>query len=434
MNKLGKVCKNYFNSTIYEVKHFKTRKIKIEDQRGIVPAGEYSLIVYIESPLDEISMEKIRGQESVIIDTVKELLNIQQREFLNSVLNVAAYLNSIRDFEELLNRILIEVEKLMNAEASSIFIKSEKDGYLEFFTLRGGHKKLKMIEIPLKGSIAGEVYTSQEIKVDNDVQKSGRYFKKADQISNFVTRSILAAPLIVRNKCIGVIEVLNKKTEHGALFDDFDTEMIKVFAAQAAVALENALLNTEMNEFFIGLIKALSEAIEAKDKYTRGHTDRVSHLSIMIGEKMRLSKERIEILRLASILHDIGKIGIPENILNKPTRLTSEEYIKIKEHPLIGAQILKPIAKLKDVREAVLYHHESYDGYGYPAGLKGEQIPLEARIIAVADTYDALITERPYKKALSPEKALKEIEKCSGTQFDPEVVKVFKKIIKRNEL
>lgn len=429
MNKLSKLCKDYFKTSVFEIRKRETNSIILEQNNVYFPIDRYALIVHLQNKLDMQHLAFLRNNREKIRDEIRELLSRQQKDFLNSVLNVAVFLNSIRDFEELLNKILIELETLMNASASSVFIRDDKDEYLKFFTLHGGRDGLKMLKIPLEGSVAGDVFKEGKVKIDNDVQSSGKYFKNADRISKFVTHSILAAPLLVGNKCIGVIEVLNKRKEQGSMFDDFDKDMIKVFAAQAAVALENAILNKGMNDYFIGLIKTLSGAIEAKDQYTRGHTDRVSNLSSLIGAKLRLSRDSMETLRLSAILHDIGKIGVSEYILNKPGRLTEDEYLQIKEHVVIGAKILEPIRQFDKIRNAILHHHESFDGYGYPSGLKGDDISIESRIISVADTYDTLTTERPYKKALSKEAAIKEIERCTSTQFDPKVVAVFKKII-----
>lgn len=181
------------------------------------------------------------------------------------------------------------------------------------------------------------------------------------------------------------------------------------------------------------IIETIARAIDAKDPYTNGHSRRVAHYSVLIGEQLGLSDEDLLFLRYAALLHDIGKIGIPDAILQKPSGLTDEEYETIKQHPRIGAEILKGAPLLKGVVVGARYHHEKWDGTGYLEGLSGEEIPLFARIIGVADTYDTMITNRPYHSAETKHTAVEEIERCSGTQFDPDIAKIMIDIIK-NEM
>lgn len=176
-------------------------------------------------------------------------------------------------------------------------------------------------------------------------------------------------------------------------------------------------------------IKSLALALEARDPYTLGHSEQVTAYSVAIAERMKLSREEIERIREAGLLHDIGKIGITDAILLKPDRLTAEEYDKIKEHPEIGKRILAPVRSLADKIPFIYYHHERYDGKGYPEGLKGEKIPLGARIIAVADTFQAMTSDRPYRKALSRQIAIDELNHNKGTQFDPKIVDEFLAIV-----
>ncbi|MBA7665505.1 Cyclic di-GMP phosphodiesterase [subsurface metagenome] len=176
---------------------------------------------------------------------------------------------------------------------------------------------------------------------------------------------------------------------------------------------------------FFNAITALAYALEAKDVYTSGHSQRVTEVSVTIAKELGLPKESLEKIRLAGLVHDIGKIGIRESVLNKPGSLTEEEYEHIKLHSETGEHILNPIVEDEEILKAVRHHHERYDGLGYPDGLKGEQIPQLARIIAVADTFDAMTSERPYRKAMSKEAACAEVERCRGTQFDPEAADAF---------
>jgi putative two-component system response regulator len=179
---------------------------------------------------------------------------------------------------------------------------------------------------------------------------------------------------------------------------------------------------------FFNAVTALAYALEAKDIYTSGHSQRVTEISVAIAKELSLPKESIEKIRLAGLVHDIGKIGVRESVLNKPGSLSEEEYEHVRLHSQTGEHILKPLVEDKEILKAVRHHHERYDGAGYPDGLKGERIPLLARIISVADTFDAMTSERPYRKALTEEAACAEVERCRGTQFDPEAADAFLKV------
>lgn len=194
--------------------------------------------------------------------------------------------------------------------------------------------------------------------------------------------------------------------------------------------LEMEKFNNNMQQGYIQTVMSLANAIEAKDAYTRGHCQRVMEISCEIAGRMGLSEKEIDNLRFAAILHDIGKIGIPATILNKRAPLAPEEFEEIKKHPTISYNILKEVNFIQEGLEGVLQHHERYDGKGYPYGLKGEQISIYGRILCIADAFDAMTTDRPYRKALSLEMALREIDLYSGTQFDPDISRIFSKMLK----
>lgn len=193
-------------------------------------------------------------------------------------------------------------------------------------------------------------------------------------------------------------------------------------------------LYLNMKNNFMETIQALSAAIEQKDPYTQGHSQRVCDLAEKLGQELKLRTYELEQLRYAAILHDIGKIGIPESILNKPGSLTREEFDQIKNHPLMGVNILQKIDFLKEVTLIMQNHHEYYDGSGYPEGKAGDRIPFLSRIITLADAYDAMTSDRPYRAALSPEHAIEEIQDKSGSQFDPQVVRAFLKLYKEGKV
>jgi putative nucleotidyltransferase with HDIG domain len=197
------------------------------------------------------------------------------------------------------------------------------------------------------------------------------------------------------------------------------------------LALENARLYATLQEYYMSVVKALAAALEAKDKYTQGHSFRVAWWARVIAREMKLSENEQEMVYIGGLLHDIGKVGIREHILLKKGGLTPEEKKEIMTHPRIGAKILKPANLPREVVAAVLYHHEDYNGGGYPEGLTGKRIPLLARIIRVADAYDAMKSDRPYRKAFSQQWIIEELRRCAGKQFDPAVVEAMQKVLER---
>ncbi|HTZ11426.1 MAG TPA: HD domain-containing phosphohydrolase [Candidatus Margulisiibacteriota bacterium] len=252
-------------------------------------------------------------------------------------------------------------------------------------------------------------------------------------------------PSYFRNELLGIL-ILGKK-KGGKNFTQEELDFFVALASDVAMALRNASLFKELElelerkqRLFLHTTIALAAAIEAKDKYTHGHTARVTNLSLEIAAKLaQKNKENfpakfLEHLHIASLLHDIGKIGIPESILNKNGPLSEEEKKIMQEHPLVGTTILQPIKELEDALLGVKYHHEKYDGSGYPEGLKGNQIPLVASIIAVADTFDAMTTDRPYRRGLSKKDAVKEIERVSGKQLHPEISTIFVELFQEGKI
>jgi putative nucleotidyltransferase with HDIG domain len=212
------------------------------------------------------------------------------------------------------------------------------------------------------------------------------------------------------------------------------TEQYKKLAEELAHTMEELkIANTNVRSLYLSTIKALAAAIEAKDKYTRGHSDRVTQYALDICVELGLDEQQMQEIMYASVLHDIGKIGVSEDILGKKGKLEPEEYEKIKKHTTIGANIISSISMLESIIPIIVHHHESYDGKGYPYRKKEEEIPLGSRIIAVADSYDAMTSDRPYRKAMSKEEAVAELRRCAGTQFDPEIVEAFIKTLEAKE-
>lgn len=235
-------------------------------------------------------------------------------------------------------------------------------------------------------------------------------------------RCEMAAPILGPEGPVGVLDAESPRV--GAFNLDSLT-VFETFAHQIAVALENARLHANNRRAFYQTIRALAQVLEARDSYTRGHSERVARYARGIGEALGLDRKTLQVLEQASLLHDIGKIGVRDSVLNKPGDLTDEERLAIKRHPTIGDDILHPVAFLREALDIVRHHHEHWDGSGYPGGLRGEEIPLVARIVAVADAYDAMTSNRPYRRALPRDTAIAEIRRWAGIQFDPNVVEAF---------
>ncbi len=233
---------------------------------------------------------------------------------------------------------------------------------------------------------------------------------------------MLFAPLEIQGKAYGLLGVAGDKKN----FSRIDLEIFCSIGSQAAVAMENAGLYESLHTTFLHTAEALAEAISSRDPYTGGHTRRVQTYALQLAEKLGLNSEEKNTLRLAAILHDVGKIGIDDAILRKVEQLSAAEKHKMSNHPRIGARILGYVKEMKAVIPGVLHHHEWFNGKGYPDGLTAEQIPLQARIIAIADAFDALTTDRPYRQASTVIEALDILAMESGSHFDPELLAIFR--------
>jgi HD-GYP domain-containing protein (c-di-GMP phosphodiesterase class II) len=265
-----------------------------------------------------------------------------------------------------------------------------------------------------------DVETLIIFKVNGKIYKIGSIIELSDNITKI--------PLIVnygsKEKIIGNIFISGKMK-----FSISEMRTYDMFAKILSIFITHKIKSQQIEELYLNTIKALANAVEIKDEYTRGHSERVAKIALMFAKHLRIKDSEINVLYQASILHDIGKIGIPDAVLNKPGKLTEEEYGMIKEHPFLGYKIIMEIKGMERIATIIKYHHERWDGKGYPDGLKEENIPFLSRIIAIADSYDAMYSNRSYRKALNLE-VIKEIfEKEKGKQWDPELVSKFLEII-----
>jgi putative nucleotidyltransferase with HDIG domain len=255
-------------------------------------------------------------------------------------------------------------------------------------------------------------------------------------------RSIVSVPLVARNymgpaqasteQVLGAMTLLGNSQESFA--NPEDMQLLRSLAALVAEAVSNAHMEERQRTTFLMTLETLAKSLEARDVYTRGHSQRVSEVSLMIGERMGLTPEALEELRVGTILHDIGKIGVPDSILNKPGRLTDEEFGIMKSHPVIGYEICQPLGLSEGVLMIIRNHHEKLDGSGYPDGLKGGELPLSLRIVCVADAFDAMSSSRPYRDVMAMSRVLAELSAGAGVQFDPVVVEMLKELLPTQEM
>jgi HD domain/GAF domain len=310
--------------------------------------------------------------------------------------------------------------RLMKCARGSVMMWEEREGCLRIVAARslGQDKTQKLFLKPGEG-VAGKAFASgQPIFIADPVDDPRYVAPSAGDVEPFVS-----IPLMVKGKPIGV---LNLHAKEGAEpFSDYNVKFLGILAGESAVMLHNMDLFDSLQTFYLEMVQTLARAVDSKDAYTHEHSDRARVKARKVAVEMGLPDQMVRYVEYAALLHDIGKIGIDEAILLKPGKLTPEEYEEMKKHPIIGHQILSPVKYLGPVAQMVLYHQEWYDGRGYPEGLKGEEIPLGSRIVAVLDAWDAMTSDRPYRKALGREVAVGELKKGAGTQFDPKVVETF---------
>ena len=317
-------------------------------------------------------------------------------------------------------------------------------GYLMLFYENSRELRVKAV----KGLKQKQIKNEISIKIDKDVVKRIIDWKKPILLSELddlktleFFRNIskearheiaLSVPLLGKDNLVGLINLGAK--ERKKQFSQEDLRLLSTISGHIAIAIENAKLYENLLKSYLSTVSSLAEAIETKDPYTRGHSERVSEYATIIAKALNLPGSEIEGVRVAGILHDIGKIGLPEGILLKFAPLTNAEFGIIKEHSMVSAKIIGKADFPWEIKLLALHHHERYDGTGYPDGLKGEDIPFGARILAVADTYEALLADRPYRRGLPKEKALEIIKKAAGPQLDPNIVPVFLDLVEKGEI
>lgn len=356
--------------------------------------------------------------------------------FLRSKINYSEYTSQlsrlfvkILDLRELLDAINSNLVKSFNLKKSIIFLKNRESGTYNATVNFGYNQKIIRKIVFTENCSVIKILEEKELLMKKNLRSVKNELEKDAALFMDMTESEIYIPLNFSDELLGFIAIQKKGKDFFYAKEEYD--VFCEFSRQASIALANAIAYENLKKTYLGTVETLTCTIEAKDKYTRGHSERVMRLSVEIAKEMGMNRNKIETIRYASKLHDIGKIGVGDEILGKPGKLTTEEFEKVKKHPTIGESIVRHAKFLGKTRKAIKHHHERWDGNGYPAKLQGENIPDISRIISVADSFDAITSKRPYHKAKSIDEALKEIVKNTGTQFDPEVVAAFEKIFEK---
>ena len=330
---------------------------------------------------------------------------------------------------DIARHICIEVHKFLNVGSCVLLLANKDNSRLQCEFSIGLEPPLPEDFFLSPGaSISGNVFTNKRPLVIADVNNDLYY--RAMNKEPYIKKSFVSVPMCIENNALGVLNVCDKK--NGAAFLKREIDFLVNISRVGAVAFESARLHDQIREDSVKTITALALLLDARDAYTRWHSENVARYAHAIACEMKFPLRHCEIIRRAALLHDIGKIAIKDNILLKPEPLTPDEFAQIKIHPVKGADILASLPFLREEAALIRYHHEGFDGHGYPDGLKGSRIEPGSRILAVADSFDAMTSDRPYRKALSIDIASQELLKCKGCQFDPDVVDAFLRILSAN--
>jgi HD-GYP domain-containing protein (c-di-GMP phosphodiesterase class II) len=397
-----------FGAYDYITKPFNQKQILLAINRGIT----------FRKLIRDLQKEK-RELEKKVRERTKELVLIYK---------IGQEISSTLKLDRVLQSIVDKLSMILGLEICAILL-ADDSGRLSIRSAQGlDASYLNQTSIKMGEGISGWVWEHKQALLLNDVDSDPRFADRRQE--RYYMKSLISVPLIVKNKVIGVININNKKSKEP--FNDYDLRLVKEIATEAAIAIENANLFKSLQNVYMRTVAALASVIDAKDHYTRSHSENVTRYAVAIAKEMKLPYEEVRSIQEACQLHDLGKIGIHDYVLTKPGKLTPEEWEEVKLHSLRGAEILAPLDFIDGISELVKQHHERYDGKGYPNQCKKEEIRLGARIMAVADTFDAMISERPYRRSYSVKEAIEELKRCRGSQFDPQVVNAFLRVLQKN--
>jgi len=382
----------------------------------------------------ELETEVARNREDLVVRN-KELRF--QVFSLETLMGLTHQLNSSLDLEGLLSTMILSVVGQLRVNSACLFLTDERENpkRLDAMTFKG-------VKEDLVRSIHFE-YEDEFLRAVLPVAgEEGRPVRLGDLSEDpslercvgplYAAGFTLVCPVMMKQKLTALLAVGEKVS--GQEFQSTDLEMVKALSESAGIAIENARLFKDLQETYLATVRVLVSTIEAKDPYTHGHTERVAQYSVGIAKEMDFTQDEIQTIQLGAFLHDIGKLHTSDSILHKPGALTDEEWRMVKAHPVRGAQMLQGVKFLEKATDLVRHHHERVDGKGYPDGLRGDEITIGAKIVNVADAFDAMTTERPYRQGLTMEQAVAQLEDKAGTQFAKEIVEVMVKALREGRM
>jgi putative nucleotidyltransferase with HDIG domain/PAS domain S-box-containing protein len=388
------------------------------------------LVIANEELLFQNEEKEKRAAELIVAneETVRRLQNIQALHNIDQAIAGSLDLNLI------LKVVLEQVKTQLNVDASAVFLFNPHTQTLEFAAgigFRGKNIERSRLR-PGEGLGGRVVLERRTVSVTNLLEDSAQ-FVRAPLLADEGFAAYFGTPLIAKGQVNGVLEVFHRSPFAP---DENWLEFFKILAGQAAIAVDSASLFTELKlsnaqlfAAYDSTIEGWSHALDLRDEETEGHTLRVTEMTLKLARAAGITEEELVHVRRGALLHDIGKMGVPDHILLKPDKLTDEEWVAMRKHPTFAFELLSPIAYLRPALDIPYCHHEKWDGSGYPRGLKGEQIPLAARLFAIIDVWDALLSDRPYRQGWPKEKVIEHIKSLSGTHFDPKAVELFLKVM-----
>ncbi|MDH4036823.1 MAG: FHA domain-containing protein [Candidatus Krumholzibacteria bacterium] len=345
---------------------------------------------------------------------------------LQVLYNADSAFRNIEDLQALLDNLLGIIMESVPASRGFVFLIDKNTGGLAPYARRPGGPDTDDAEIVVSQTILQTAVRQKTSIISSDALVDERFIHSRS-IAGMSVRSAMCAPLVSRGVVLGIVYVDSHKA---SAFSRRDLALFSAVALKVAIAVDNARLYDDLRGLFYNTVETLVRTIQAKDQYTAGHSTRVSRYALMVADRLGLSTKEKHHLYLAAMLHDIGKIGVPDDLLNRPGKLSESEMDRVRSHVQVGASMIEMLGEMHPIVPLIRHHHECYDGSGYPDGLKGEQIPLISRIIAVADMYDAMTSDRPYRKRRTHQTVVDEIITTSGTKLDPRVANAFLEVLK----